>query len=223
MTPIAHCGALEGSDMSQLWEPTLFDAEGVDAVVSVNVESLVAATHHRLDDHSWLTHAHGFLTGHRQLLDLLSTDKGWEQRSRWMYNRVVDEPRLTNEFQSLTTAPALVCEIADALSDHCGVRYDGVWMNWYRDHRDGTGWHADRPANLAATAAVPVLSLGAARRFLIRPAGGGPSTVLVPDGGDLVIMHGRCQRDWQHCVPKQRKPATARMSLNFTSTAQGTP
>ena len=80
--------------------------------------------------------------------------------------------------------------------------------------------HADRPANLPATAIVPVLSLGATRRFLIRPNGGGRSTVFVPAGGDLIIMRGRCQRDWQHCVPKQQTPVGPRMSLNYTSTAQ---
>jgi len=67
---------------------------------------------------------------------------------------------------------------------------------------------------------VPVLNLGATRRFLIRPNGGGRSTVFVPAGGDLIIMRGRCQRDWQHCVPKQQAPTGPRMSLNYTSTAQ---
>jgi alkylated DNA repair dioxygenase AlkB len=33
-------------------------------------------------------------------------------------------------------------------------------------------------------------------------------------------MRGRCQRDWQHCVPKQQTPTGPRMSLNYTSTAQ---
>ena len=93
-------------------------------------------------------------------------------------------------------------------------------MNWYRDNRDSTSWHADRPANTPATAIVPVLSLGATRRFLIRPYGGGPSTAFTPAGGDVLIMRGRCQRDWQHSIPKQQKPAKSRMSLNFSSTEQ---
>jgi alkylated DNA repair dioxygenase AlkB len=33
-------------------------------------------------------------------------------------------------------------------------------------------------------------------------------------------MQGRCQRDWQHCVPKQKTAAGARMSLNFSSITQ---
>jgi alkylated DNA repair dioxygenase AlkB len=89
-------------------------------------------------------------------------------------------------------------------------------MNWYRDNNDGTGWHADRPANKQPTAVIPVLSLGAARRFLIRPQGGGPSTAIVASGGDLIVMGGRCQRDYEHSVPKQKPLAGARLSLNFS-------
>jgi alkylated DNA repair dioxygenase AlkB len=67
---------------------------------------------------------------------------------------------------------------------------------------------------------VPVLSLGATRRFLIRPESGGPSTVFTPASGDLIVMGGRCQRDWRHCVPKQKSPAGPRSSLNFNSRRQ---
>jgi alkylated DNA repair dioxygenase AlkB len=158
--------------------------------------------------------------GHRRLVDELATVGPWEQRQRWMFNRLVDEPRLTGEYTDLGWAPQLLGEIAAVLSAHCGVPYDRIWMNWYRDHNDGTGWHADRPANRPQTAIVPVLSLGAPRRFLVRPTGGGPSTVFTPAGGDLLIMNGRCQRDWQHCVPKQKSPVAARMSLNFSSVIQ---
>jgi 2OG-Fe(II) oxygenase superfamily len=73
-----------------------------------------------------------------------------------------------------------------------------------------------RPANEQDEAVIPVLSLGATRRFLIRPAGGGPSTAIVTHGGDLVVMGGRCQQDYQHSVPKQKQSAGARLSLNFS-------
>ena len=67
---------------------------------------------------------------------------------------------------------------------------------------------------------MPVLSLGATRRFLLKPREGGRSIVLVPAGGDLIVMGGRCQRDWQHCVPKQTSPTGARISVNYSSRAQ---
>jgi alkylated DNA repair dioxygenase AlkB len=204
-------------------ELTLFGSEQDVRVPSINIGSFDAATVHRLDGSSWITHVHGFLIGHDHLMRQLSAIDGWEQRRRWMYNRKVDEPRLTSEYRDLAAAPRLLAEIAAVLSEYCTVRYDGIWMNWYRNHRDSTSWHADRPANLPMTATIPVLSLGATRRFLIRPAGGGSSVTFIPAGGDLIIMHGRCQRDWQHSVPKQQSPIGSRMSLNYTSTTQAVP
>jgi alkylated DNA repair dioxygenase AlkB len=65
-----------------------------------------------------------------------------------------------------------------------------------------------------------VLSLGAERRFLVRPVDGGASTVLRPVAGDLVVMGGRCQTDWRHCVPKQATPAGPRISVNFSAREQ---
>lgn len=200
----------------------LFDPGFDEAAPAINLTALDAATEHHLDDDSSVILARGFVSGHHRLLSDLRPLDGWQQRRRWMYNRLVDEPRLTNEYRCLTTAPPILVDIATVLSQYCATVYDGIWMNWYRDHHDSTGWHADRPANTPARALVPVVSLGATRRFLIRPAGGGPSTAFIPGGGDLLIMRGRCQRDWQHCVPKQRTPAGARMSLNFTSTRQVT-
>lgn len=205
--------------MTHAYQATLFDDEET-LIPAVDIDAFATATEHRFDEHSWITHVPGFLTGHMRLVDELATLDVWERRQRWMYDRMVDEPRLTGEYADLTAAPALLAGLAATLGERLGVPYDRIWMNWYRDHHDGTGWHADRPAHQAPTAIVPVLSLGAPRRFLLRPIGGGPSTVFTPAGGDLIIMQGRCQRDWQHCVPKQKTPAGARMSLNFSSVTQ---
>jgi alkylated DNA repair dioxygenase AlkB len=206
--------------MTQIHEPSLFDDELQLEAPTINVDAFDTATEHRLDERSWITHVRGLVSGHHELTHQLSNLHGWEQRRRWMYDRVVDEPRLTHEYRDLTIAPTFLIAISDALSDYCGVRYDRIWLNWYRDNRDSTSWHADRPANIPETATIPVLSLGAPRRFLIRPYGGGRSTAFTPRGGDVLIMRGRCQRDWQHSVPKQQKPAAARMSLNFSSSEQ---
>jgi alkylated DNA repair dioxygenase AlkB len=194
----------------------LFDGEqfGVD-------EAFSTAQRTWLDDTSWVEHVPGWLSGSHELLADLTESAPWEQRERWMYTRMVTEPRLTAEYRVLADAPQPELRaMAAALSAHYGVPYDGLWMNLYRDHQDGTGWHADRPANRPPTAIVPVLSLGATRRFLIRPGSGGPSTTFTPASGDLIVMGGRCQRDWRHCVPKQKGPAGPRSSLNFNSRTQ---
>lgn len=99
-----------------------------------------------LDEHSWIDLVPGWLTGQQELFSQLATEAGWEHRERRIFNQVFSEPRFTAEYPDLSAAPnAALREIAEALSEHYGTVYDGVWMNFYRDHRDGAGWHADRP------------------------------------------------------------------------------
>jgi alkylated DNA repair dioxygenase AlkB len=208
------------SRISSETQPSLFDAVVDDS--EPDSEPAVDPQFHgveriELDATSWVEHVPGWLSGDAALMRLLMAGAPWEQRSRWMYTRLVQEPRLTAEYPVIREAPHPVLHrIADALSAHYGVAYSRLWMNWYRDHQDGTGWHADRPVNKLDEAVIPVLSLGATRRFLIKPDAGGRSTALVVRGGDLVVMGGRCQKDHKHSVPKQRTPAGPRLSLNFS-------
>jgi alkylated DNA repair dioxygenase AlkB len=194
------------------------DPDGA-AGIAVSVDRGFGSAHRvRLDATSWVEHVPGWLTGDRVLMDLLARIATWEQRTRWMYDKKVDEPRLTAEYPVIAAAPHPVFgHLAAALSARYATPYERLWMNWYRDNNDGTGWHADRPADRLPEATIPVLSLGATRRFLIRPAGGGRSTGFTVSGGDLIVMGGRCQQDWQHMVPKQKTAAAGRMSLNFSA------
>ena len=198
---------------------------GLFAGGHLTVDRSFATAHRvRLDDTSWIEHVPGWLSGSDDLFAALSTDAGWEQRDRWMINRMVREPRLTAEYTDLADAPhPFLRTVTAALSEHYGVPYDGLWMNHYRDHRDSTGWHGDWPTCKRDICTVPVLSLGAARRFLIRPRDGGRSIGFTPASGDLIVMGGRCQRDWRHSVPKQAVPAGPRISVNFSSRLQATP
>jgi alkylated DNA repair dioxygenase AlkB len=200
------------------WQPSLFslaDPFDVD-------DTFGTAERIQLDDTSWIDHVHGWLSGDEELMRHLMASAPWEQRSRWMYTRKVTEPRLTAEYPVIADAGEPTLErITASLARHYGVPYSRLWMNWYRDNDDGTGWHADRPVDRLPEVVIPVLSLGATRRFLIKADAGGRSTVITTHGGDLVVMGGRCQRDYKHSVPKQRTPAGPRVSLNFSPETQG--
>jgi len=200
------------------WQPQLLDAS-TEPRVDVSF-----ATRRRtaLDATSWVEVVPRWLTNPDALFARLLEAVPWEQRERYMYTGMVTEPRLTAEILDFAAAPsALLAAAAAALSTHYGVRYDSLWLNLYRDGRDSTAWHGDRISCKRDDCIVPVLTLGASRRFLLKPKAGGRSLVLRPAAGDLVVMGGRCQRDWLHAVPKTAEPCGARISLNFMSREQG--
>ena len=222
----AGAGTTRGANSITTGELPLFQAAGAlepdpertGGLLVAADESFSSVTRIQLDETSWVDHAPGWLAGGGELMSLLMDQAEWERRSRWMYTRMVAEPRLTAEHLVIADAPQPVLHyLAAVLSAHYGRLYTRLWMNWYRDNSDGTGWHADRPQNKLDETVIPVLSLGAARRFLIRPAGGGPSKSIVAHGGDLIVMGGRCQKDYVHSVPKQKQATGARFSLNFST------
>jgi alkylated DNA repair dioxygenase AlkB len=177
-----------------------------------------------LDETSWVEHFPRWLLRNEVLLDSLAAAAGWEQRRRWMFTQLVEEPRLTAECPVLSRAPdPMLRAIGKVLSRHYAIPYDSAWLNLYRDHHDSTSWHADKPSCKRERCIVPVLSLGETRRFLVRHRDGGPSTAFAAGGGDLIVMGGRCQRNWVHCVPKETRPAGMRISVNFASSLQATP
>jgi alkylated DNA repair dioxygenase AlkB len=168
-----------------------------------------------LDRTSWIEHIPDWL-GHPDSLFLELMDTApWLQRDRWMYTRTVIEPRLTADYSDVTEAPPSLRALAAALSEQYGVRYRSLWVNLYRDQHDSTAWHGDNIGRIQAESIVPVLTLGASRRFLIRPTDGGPTYTFRPVSGDLIVMGGRAQRDWRHSVPKDSTPSGPRISINF--------
>jgi alkylated DNA repair dioxygenase AlkB len=174
-----------------------------------------------LDASSWVELVPEWMRGGEELLEVLLEAVPWKQHYRRMFDQKFLEPRLTAQYQSLGNLPhRALFDAANALSDHYGVRYDNLWLNLYRHGRDSTGWHRDRFSCRRPECIVPVLTLGAARRFLLKPRDGGSSTAFDPHSGDLIVMGGRCQEDWVHSVPKSDAPIGKRVSVNFQSSEQ---
>lgn len=174
-----------------------------------------------LDATSWVELVPGWMSGPECLFDALATAVPWSQHYRTLFEQRFLEPRLTAEYRSLSNVPHdMLMTAATALSSHYGVEYDSLWLNLYRNGDDSTGWHRDRFSCRKPECIVPVLTLGATRRFQLKPRAGGPSLSFSPHSGDLIVMGGRSQQDWVHQVPKLPEVTEPRISLNFQSSAQ---
>jgi alkylated DNA repair dioxygenase AlkB len=184
-------------------------------------KSFAGAKRVALDSHSWIEIVPGWVSGSHILFERVRHAVPWQEHDRKMFDKVFREPRLTATYRSLGEVPDIgLLEAGQALSEHYGVSYDSIWMNLYREGQDSTGWHRDYHSCRKAECIVPVLTLGATRRFLIKPRAGGRSIAFRPGSGDLIVMGGRSQQDWVHGVPKEPGITAARISINFQSSAQ---
>ena len=172
-------------------------------------------TRRRLDRGAWIDHAPYWLAGADALFRTLVDELEWRQGKRWMYEREVDDPRLTTSLDAEGMARHPVFdEITAFLADRYGGEFPSCWLNLYRDGRDSVAWHGDRIARDKLTALVAIVSVGERRPFRLRPKGGGPSVGFQLGRGDLLVMGGTCQRTWEHTVPKCSS-AGPRVSVMF--------
>lgn len=195
------------------WQASLFAVGAPAAEVS-----FAAAERTDLGAASWVEVSRGAVSGADELFTSLVGRLRWETHEMPMYGQLVAQPRLS-AWWSLADErvrhPDLAA-LAEAVGRRYGVTFESVGANLYRDGRDSVAWHADRHACAPndPDVVIAVLSLGSPRRFLLRPRGGGASVAYTVAAGDLLVMGGACQRDWQHCVPKMAH-AGPRLSITF--------
>jgi alkylated DNA repair dioxygenase AlkB len=155
-----------------------------------------------LDARSWVDVSRDWLVGGDSLFEELARTVRWRRRRRWMYDRMVDEPRLTHAMGTDDTVHPVLRRIRGALVARYTTSFGGVFANYYRDGDDSVAFHRDRELRHEGPALIAIVSLGAARPFLLRPLGGGRSVDVRPGSGDLLVMRGRCHCNWEHGVPK---------------------
>jgi alkylated DNA repair dioxygenase AlkB len=188
----------------------LFDSEDGPAL------SFERLTRHRLDERSWIDEVPGWAPNHAEVFAELLADAPWKQRERWMYERTVLEPRMVAGWPTPAGLPGSLEVMRQAVSERYRVEFDSVHVNLYRDGRDGVAWHGDNNRKTLTDPLVVTVSLGEHRRFLLRPGTAGtPTRFFRPGGGDLLVMGGACQHEWQHTVPKEPRGAGARMSVTM--------
>jgi alkylated DNA repair dioxygenase AlkB len=181
-------------------------------------------------DEDWLPRAEA-----DTLMDALLMELPWEVHRIRMFGRVVDSPRLSCWIGDSGASyaysgtrfephpwPNVLLPIRERVSAACGQQFNSVLANLYRDGRDSMGWHRDNEPELGPEPVIASLSLGATRRFLLRPVASRQeparqraSKSLELPAGSLLRMAGATQRLYRHALPRTRRPVDARINLTF--------
>ncbi len=167
---------------------------------------------------AWVDHAPGWGAGHDALFDELERGLSWRRETMKMYDKTVAVPRLLASVPRTGAGQPLIDRMRIALSARYGEEFVFSTAALYRDGNDSVAFHGDTTARNMGEALVATVSLGAPRRFLMKPADGADANaapIALPLGrGDLVVMGGTCQRTWRHGIPKVAH-AGPRIALMF--------
>ncbi|MBI5089224.1 MAG: DNA repair protein [Actinobacteria bacterium] len=169
----------------------------------------------QLDDRSWVDVVRGLVPQGQRVHDDLVRTARWRTGRVYKYERWVDDVRQSATPSGPRRHPALV-EVEQWMVRRYRVRLSGVVLSQYRHAREGLGFHR--------------LSLGAQPPWLMLPTPGRPeiddddayrdAIDLDPGNGDLIVMGGRCQRDWLHAVPPLVTPVGSRISAQWRWTSR---
>ena len=172
----------------------------------------------------------GFINAHERgaLMDALLAATSLKVEEVRVFGKRWPTPRRTAwhaddgcvyRYSGLTMTPAPwtppLHALRDALERRLEAPFNCVLINHYRSGADRMGWHADDEACFGPLPTIASLSLGATRRFVMKHRQSGVRREWALADGDLLVMRGRCQLDWVHCIPATRKPIGERLNLTW--------
>ncbi|MFW6092782.1 MAG: alpha-ketoglutarate-dependent dioxygenase AlkB family protein [Pseudomonadota bacterium] len=156
----------------------------------------------------------------------LHSAAGWQRERLHLYGRSVAVPRLlawygepglnyrySGRDHRCDGWLAELADLAARIAAEHGVDANLVLVNRYRDGSDYMGWHTDAEQGLGRV--IASVSLGATRRFLLRPPDREASERLDLEHGSLLLMDGALR----HALPRTRRPVGERINLTFRRVA----
>jgi alkylated DNA repair dioxygenase AlkB len=155
----------------------------------------------------------------------------WKQEHIVLFGRRIAQPRLscwmgdpgavyTYSGASFEPTPWVeaAADIRRRVEAAARTPFNSVLLNLYRTGADSMGFHADDEPELGDAPIIASVSLGATRRFVLRPRRhrrSMPSVRLSLEHGSLLVMRGETQRLWAHGVPREPSVVGARVNLTF--------
>ena len=164
------------------------------------------------------------------MFEVLQQQLAWEQSVIRVYGRQVAIPRLNAWYGDrgcqysysgyqlpLNPWHTQLQRLRQRLEGELGLQVNSALANLYRNGQDSVGWHSDDEPELGVDPTIASVSLGAQRDFHLKHRRNTSSSVvkLALPAGSLLVMSGKIQRYWQHCLPKTKKVAESRINLTY--------
>ena len=202
--------------------------EAVDAP-AIGIDPNATFERIMLDDTSWVDVARHWIVGADVMFDHLLETVRWSTTKLFRYEQYEEERRLSAGWHRGKALPHPVLgDATRAIQRRYRVEFPSFSLIQYRDGSDGQGFHRDTDVRWLDDTIICVLTLGARRPWTLRPRANrftdtpskGATHDLSPGSGDLLVMGGRCQADWEHSVPyvRGREPVGIRISLQWRAT-----
>jgi len=153
---------------------------------------------------------------------ILKNTTPWKQRERKMYDKMVPDPRLTayyggpNGFAWTDELLAIKAKV----ETECGITFNRVLLNYYRDGNDSVAWHSDTLPTEGKHHAIASVTFGETRHFKIRHKSRKDVDQLsIPlTHGSLLLMGDTMQDHYEHHIPKTSRNIGPRINLTFRIT-----
>ncbi len=150
---------------------------------------------------------------------ILLENTPWKQHTRKMYDKIVRDPRLTAWYgteEAFSMSPALL-KIKEEVERECGIVFNSVLLNYYRDGNDSVSWHSDTLPSSGKHHAIASVTLGETRLFMVRHKTNKhlPRIRIPLTHGSFLLMGETMQYHYEHHVPKTTRNVGARINLTF--------
>lgn len=164
----------------------------------------------------------------RCLLDEFIDRIQWKSETIQLFGKSILQPRLTayygedksytysgRKMEALPFTEALKT-VKKRVENYSNISFTNVLLNYYRNENDSMGWHRDNEKTLGEDPIIASVSFGSTRLFKFQHT---LDKSLKKDiflhNGSLLLMRGKTQTFWKHCLPKQRKSIGPRINLTF--------
>ncbi|WP_426329038.1 alpha-ketoglutarate-dependent dioxygenase AlkB family protein [Pedobacter sp. R-06] len=151
----------------------------------------------------------------------------WQQRMRKMYDKMVLDPRLTAYYGGVNGYEwtPILQEIKQAIENTCGISFDRVLLNLYRDGKDSVAWHSDTLPADGKHHHIASVTFGDTRIFKVRHKIRKDIAGLdIPlTHGSFLLMDENMQDHYEHHVPKTTRNVGPRINLTFRISEPGKP